>query len=118
DGEKHVGVVVESNAGRAVIRAARTIDASGDAAAIARSGYRYTFGDQGEIQNPTMFFRLGGVNLARFIDHYGPDTICPPWVTNEITAEQKNGADLPRGKIWVFETPHPDELLVNATRLT
>lgn len=113
----HLGVTVESNAGRALIRAARTIDASGDAAVVARTGYRYAFGHQGEIQNPTMFFRLGRVDLARFLDHYGPDTICPAWVTDEIAAARESGADLPRDKIWVFETPHDGELLVNATRL-
>jgi flavin-dependent dehydrogenase len=47
------GVVVESNAGRAVVRAARTIDASGDAAVVARAGHGTVFGDDGVIQNPT-----------------------------------------------------------------
>ncbi|MGO4831610.1 FAD-dependent oxidoreductase, partial [Rhizobiaceae sp. 2RAB30] len=36
------GVVVESKAGRSSIRAKRIIDASGDAAVVARGGFRYT----------------------------------------------------------------------------
>ncbi|MFD8623958.1 FAD-dependent oxidoreductase [Streptomyces hygroscopicus] len=117
DGDTHRGVVVESNAGRAVVLAARTIDASGDAAVVARAGYRYTFGDNGVIQNPTMFFRLGNVDVGRFLDFYGTDTICPPWVTEEIIQARNAGMDLPRQKIWIFTTPRPGELMVNATRL-
>ena len=56
------GLLVASNAGVGVIRAARIIDASGDGAVVARGGGAYRFGDDGRIQNPTMFFRLGNVD--------------------------------------------------------
>lgn len=118
DGDTHRGVVIESNAGRAVVLAARTIDASGDAAVVARAGHRYTFGDNGAIQNPTMFFRLGNVDVERFREFYGEDTICPPYVSEEIRRARDAGLDLPRRKIWIFTTPRPGELLVNATRLS
>jgi len=117
DGGTHRGVVVDSNAGRAAIHAKRTIDASGDAAAVARAGWSYYFGDNGKIQNPTMFFRLGNVNTEAFWEAFGEDTICPPWVTEQIVADREHGRDLPREKIWIFKTPRPHELLVNATRL-
>ncbi len=118
DGDVHGGVVVESNAGRAVIRAARTIDASGDAAVIARAGHGTVFGDRGAIQNPTMFFRIGGVDRTVFDDYYGDDTICPPKVADAILKARDDGLDLPRHHIWIFRTNHDGELLVNATRLT
>jgi glycine/D-amino acid oxidase-like deaminating enzyme len=118
DGEVHRGVVVESNAGRSVIRAARTIDASGDAAVVARAGHGYVFGDNGAIQNPTMFFRIGNVDLDRYLAYYGEDTICPPKVTDAIIAARDRGYDLPRQKIWLFRTTRPNELMVNATRLS
>ena len=118
DGDVHRGAVVSSNAGDSVIIARRTIDASGDAAVVARSGGAYVFGDNGRIQNPTMFFRIGGVNVPEFLASYGTDTICPPWLTERLVAAREGGADLPRQKIWIFETTRPDELLVNATRLT
>ncbi|TQM11439.1 FAD dependent oxidoreductase [Pseudonocardia kunmingensis] len=114
---EHRGVVVESGAGRAVVRAARTIDASGDAAVVARAGHGTVFGDDGVIQNPTMFFRLGNVDLAAFDAAWGEDTICAPWVTEAIERVRADGADLPRSKIWVFRTTRAGELLVNATRL-
>ena len=118
DGDRYVGVIVESNAGRIAVHARRTIDASGDAAVVARAGGAYRFGDNGAIQNPTMFFRLGNVDTAAFWDDFGPDTICPPAVSALLREEREAGADLPREKVWIFRTTRPNELLVNATRLT
>jgi ribulose 1,5-bisphosphate synthetase/thiazole synthase len=117
-GDVHAGVVIESNAGRAAIHAARTIDASGDAAVVARAGGDYAFGLDGKIQNPTMFFRLGNVDTEAFWADFGEDTICPPEVSAALREEREGGADLPRDHIWTFRTTRPNELLVNATRLT
>ncbi|MGW2198069.1 FAD-dependent oxidoreductase, partial [Streptosporangium sp. NPDC001682] len=38
--------------------------------------------------------------------------------TERIKEARALGADLPRQKIWIFTTPRPGELMVNATRLT
>jgi len=117
--EHCTGVVIESAAGRSVVLAKRIIDASGDAAVVARAGYRCFFGDHGQVQNPTMFFRLGQVDLPRFLEYWGDDTINPPKVSDAIVrAEADKHYDLPRKKIWIFPTTRPGELLVNATRLT
>jgi len=118
DGDRHLGIVLESNAGRVAVHAARTIDASGDAAVVARAGWDYSFGANGRIQNPTMFFRLGNVDTDAFWAGYGDDTICPPEVSQSLRDERADGADLPRDHIWTFRTTRPHELLVNATRLT
>jgi hypothetical protein len=119
DGDAFRGVVIESKAGRSTIRASRIIDASGDAAVVARGGYRYTFGDQGRVQNPTMFFRLGGVDMEAFLGYWGQDTISPPKVVQAIEVANRSGLyDLPRNKIWIFPTTRPNELMVNATRLS
>ncbi len=112
------GLLVASNAGIGVIRAARIIDASGDGAVVARGGGAYRFGADGRIQNPTMFFRLGNVDTERFWAAWGDDTISPAWVTSAIDDARIAGIDLPRNKIWIFATSRPGELLVNATRLT
>jgi hypothetical protein len=118
DGERHLGVVIESKAGRTVIHARRTIDASGDAAVVARAGGDYRYGDGGRIQNPTMFFRLGGVDTDAFWRDFGDDTISPAHVSRAIADAREAGADLPRDKIWIFATTRPGELMVNATRLS
>ena len=118
DDQTYKGVVVESNAGRTVILAKRIIDASGDAAVVARAGGEYFFGDNGVIQNPTMFFRLGGVDMDTYLDYYGEDTICPADMTAKILELNAAGEyELPRHKIWIFPTTRPGELMVNATRL-
>lgn len=118
DGDAFKGVVVESNAGQSIILSKQIIDASGDAAVIARAGMGYYFGDNGRIQNPTMFFRYAGVDMDKYLAYYGEDTICPPKVTENILAANATGDyDLPRHKIWIFPTTRPAELMVNATRL-
>ena len=118
DKDTFKGVVIESNAGQSIILAKMIVDASGDAALIARAGMDYFFGDNGRIQNPTMFFRIGGIDMERYLDYYGNDTICPAKVTESILAANASGDfDLPRHKIWMFPTTRPNELMVNATRL-
>ncbi|MBL1120149.1 FAD-dependent oxidoreductase [Streptomyces sp. 110] len=118
DDDRLQGVVLESNAGHSIVRAARTIDASGDAAVAARAGLGTYFGDHGTIQNPTMFFRIANVDMARYQDFYGEDTICGPEVSSRIETARLEGLDLPRSHIWMFNTTRPGELLVNATRLS
>ncbi|MDF2824418.1 MAG: dependent oxidoreductase, partial [Mycobacterium sp.] len=118
DGEHYRGLVVASNAGLALVKSARIIDASGDGAVVARGGGAYRFGDDGRIQNPTMFFRVGNVDVETFWAAWGSDTICPAWITQAIEEARTTGLDLPRNKIWIFATSRPGELLVNATRLT
>lgn len=118
DKDAFKGVVIESNAGQSMILSKMIVDASGDAAVIARAGMEYYFGDNGRIQNPTMFFRIAGVEMKTYLDYYGDDTICPPKVTQNILAANESGEyDLPRHKIWIFPTTRPNELMVNATRL-
>jgi len=118
DDDRYTGIVVHSKAGMSAIHARRVIDASGDAAAVARGGGKYFFGDEGRIQNPTMFFRLGGIDTEAFWSAWGKDTISPKEITEAIVSHRDKGADLPREKIWVFRSTRPGELLVNATRLS
>lgn len=118
EGDAVHGVLVESKAGRGVVRAKVVIDASGDADVVHRAGYATTRGQDGTVQNPTMIFRLGNVDMDRFLAYWGSDTICSAQVTEALIAANGSGAyDLPRAKIWIFPTPRPRELLVNATRL-
>jgi hypothetical protein len=112
------GLVVETKAGRAAVHARIVVDASGDADVVFRSGLDFTMGQDGVVQNPTMIFRLGGVDVKRFLDYWGPDTICSAEVSRRLVEANASGRfDLPRAKIWIFPTPRPGELLVNATRL-
>lgn len=112
------GVIVDTKAGRGKVLAKTVIDASGDGDVVYRAGFGYSEGIDGKVQNPTMIFRMGGVNVPRFLDYWGPDTICGAEVSERLVAEHKAGRYfLPRAKIWIFATPRPGEILVNATRV-
>jgi hypothetical protein len=75
-------------------------------------------GYQGRVQNPTMIFRLQGVDVDRFLSRYGPDTIMGEEVSELIRAKGAgNEYNLPRAKIWLFPTTRPNELLCNCTRV-
>lgn len=119
DGDRVEGVMAWSKQGPLDIRARITVDASGDADIVAMAGLPNFIGDNGRVQNPTMIFRLGGVDVEAFRAAYGEDTIMPPEVTAMIGEANASGAyRLPRAKIWLFATTHADELLCNCTRIT
>ena len=64
------GVVLTNKAGRAAVRAGRTVDATGDADVAARAGVPYESGDPatGLNQPFSVRFHLGNVSLERFAD--------------------------------------------------
>ena len=117
EGERMQGAVLWSKQGRIEVRAPITIDASGDADLIAMAGFPCFVGDEGRVQNPTMIFRLGGVDTARFLRAYGADTIMPEQVSELLRRHHGKGYFLPRAKIWLFTTTRPGELLCNCTRV-
>lgn len=118
DGDRIGGADLWTKQGPLDARAKLTIDASGDADIVAMAGLPSFIGDNGRVQNPTMIFRMLGVDTARFLAAYGSDTIMPGEITDLIKAKQ-NGGDynLPRSKIWLFTTTRPGELLCNCTRI-
>jgi hypothetical protein len=112
------GVLAWTKQGRAEIRAKLTIDASGDADVASLAGFETFMGQDGKVQNPTMLFRLMGVDVGRFRAHYGPDTIMGEEVSQMIrNLHNSREYDLPRSKIFLFPTPRPSELLCNCTRI-
>src|SRR5690606_5727174 len=119
DGNERVaGVVAYTKQGKLEVRAKITIDASGDADLAAMAGMPTTVGIEGRVQNPTMIFRLSGVDVARFLQEYGEDAILPDRITKLITDLNADGAyKLPRAKIFLFPTPRPNELICNCTRV-
>lgn len=117
-GERVAGVIATTKQGRLDIRAKLTIDASGDADLFAMGGLPTFMGDQGRVQNPTMIFRMLGVDMPRFLAARGADSIMGEPVTQRI--QQLHAArtyTLPRAKIFLFETPRPGQLVCNATRI-
>src|SRR6202142_3568715 len=112
------GVLAWTKQGRAEIRARLTIDASGDADVAALGGFETFMGQDGKVQNPTMLFRLMGIDVERLRAHYGSDTIMGNEVSQMIrNLHNSREYDLPRSKIFLFSTPRPNELLCNCTRI-
>lgn len=68
DGSRVEGIVVESKSGRGVLRGSVVIDCSGDGDVAAVAGATWEKGRTGDglVQAPTLVFRLGGVDSARF----------------------------------------------------
>jgi glycine/D-amino acid oxidase-like deaminating enzyme len=117
-GEKADGVTAYTKEGLLEVRAKVTVDASGDADVIAMAGLPSFIGQDGRVQNPTMIFRLMGVDIGRFVETYGRDTIMPEAVSALIREKGAgNEYSLPRAKIWLFPTTRPGELLCNCTRI-
>jgi FAD dependent oxidoreductase len=117
DGDRVEGLAAYSKEGPLDLRARVTIDASGDADVVAMAGFPSFVGEEGRVQNPTMIFRLGGVDTARFLRAYGADTIMPERFSELLRAHNGKGYFLPRAKIWLFTTTRPNELLCNCTRI-
>lgn len=117
-GERIEGAAVWTKQGPLEVRAKVTVDASGDADLVAMAGLGSFIGADGQVQNPTMIFRLQGVDVGRFLAEYGDDTIMGEAVSAKLRAAQAAGAGLPRAKIWLFPTTRPGELLCNCTRVT
>lgn len=117
-GELIEGVRLWTKQGPVDVHAKLTVDASGDADLVAMSGFPSFVGDNGRVQNPTMIFRLLGIDNQAFLETYGADTIMPAEVSALIAKANSSGNyDLPRAKIWLFQTTRPGELLCNCTRI-
>ena len=117
DGDRVQGLLAYTKQGELRVQASIVIDATGDADVVAMAGLPSFVGDNGRVQNPTMIFRLGGVDTARFVAAYGTDTIMPEQVSELLRRHHGHGYDLPRAKIWLFPTTRPHELLCNCTRV-
>jgi len=117
EGDAIAGVKAYTKQGPLEVRAKVVIDASGDADLVAMAGLSTFMGHEGSVQNPTMIFRIQGVDVERFLAAQGEDTIMGAAVVDAIKAAEAKGYELPRKKIFLFPTPRPGELLCNATRI-
>jgi len=117
-GERVGGVQAFTKQGKFRIEAALTIDATGDADLFAMAGLPTSTGHDGVVQNPTMMFRIQGVDVDRFLAAHGSDAIMGDAVSRKIVELNAAGVyRLPRAKVFLFRTPRSGELLCNCTRI-
>jgi hypothetical protein len=114
DGDTITSLVLNTKSGFTRVSARRFIDASGDGDIVFKSGFHTTKGNNGVIQNPSMMFKIGNVDLDAYNAYWGADTICPPKVVEKLEARD----ELVRKKVWLFPTVNPGEILVNGTKIT
>jgi len=114
DGRGRVGtLLVRGPEGIHAIQPGCVVDASGDAEVVAAVAGRTTFGRRGIVQTPTMVFRMGGVEMGRFL------ALDPAEIDRRVAAADRSGAyDLPRHHVYLFPAPGRGEVLCNMTRIT
>ncbi|HZC22009.1 MAG TPA: FAD-dependent oxidoreductase, partial [Candidatus Binatia bacterium] len=76
-------------------------------------GGRTTMGKDGTVQTPTMIFRVGGVEMDRFLE-LDPNEI----IAQVATADRSGSYRLPRHHVYLFPMPNGREVLCNMTRIT
>lgn len=94
DGNRIVGVITESKAGREAIMAKRIIDATGDADVAYRAGAVTTKYPREEMIGASVMFSMSGVNKTKFIEHVkeNPHTYAD-WAYGEWTVETTGKED-------------------------
>jgi hypothetical protein len=70
-------------------------------------------GKDGTVQTPTMIFRVGGVEMDRFLE-LDPNEI----IAQVATADRSGSYRLPRHHVYLFPMPNGREVLCNMTRIT
>ncbi|WP_353171828.1 FAD-dependent oxidoreductase [Paracandidimonas soli] len=118
DDTRITGVIAYTKQGKLRVDARITIDASGDGDLAAMAGFPTFSSKNGVVQNPTMIFRLQGVDVDRFLKRYGDNSVLLGEVVELIKQANASGKyDLPRSKAFLFPTPRPGQLLCNCTRI-
>ena len=116
DGDRLVGVIVESKEGRAFIRARQIIDASGDGDVCARAGVPFAQGREqdGAVQPMTMIFTMSGVDEARVTEARKDDWhFVKPWKA----AKARGEVTVPREDVLANPNPRPGVWNFNTTRI-
>ena len=113
EGQRVDTLVVRAAEGLRAIRPKVLIDASGDAEVVHSIGASTTMGKDGTVQTPTMIFRLGGVDIKRFME------LDPVEISAQVAAADRSGAyRLPRHHVYLFPMPNGRDVLCNMTRIT
>jgi hypothetical protein len=106
-------IVVRAAEGLRAVQPKAVIDASGDAEVVHSIGGSTTMGKEGTAQTPTMIFRVGGVEMERFLE------LNPNEIIAQVVAADRSGAyRLPRHHVYLFPMPNGREVLCNMTRIT
>lgn len=106
-------LVFKDGEGLFAVKPGFVIDASGDAEVVHSLGLATTLGKNGEVQTPTMIFKMGVVDMPAFFS-------TEPEEINRLVREAHLSGhyDLPRHHVYLFPLPNNGEVLCNMTRIT
>ena len=106
------GVATQSKSGEVKILAGVTIDCTGDGDVAAHAGAPYEKGriQDGLMQPMTLNFRLAGVDKSRLPSRDEINAVFQ-------SAKKEGRVSIPRETLLWFETPRPDEIHVNSSRV-
>jgi len=94
EGNRIVGVITESKAGREAILARRVIDATGDADIAFRAGARTVKTPREAMMAASVMFSMTGVDKKKFIEHVKSDPqTYSDWESNEWSVETSGKED-------------------------
>ena len=94
DGNKIIGVITESKAGREAILAKRVIDATGDADIAHRAGAITAKTPKEEMMAASVMFSMTGVDKKKFIEHVKADPqTYKDWESKEWSVETSGKED-------------------------
>ena len=106
-------LLIRAMEGLQAIRPRMIVDASGDAEVVHSVNGPTTLGKNGVVQTPTMVFRMGNVDMSRFLQ------LDPREINALVREAQKAGRfQLPRDHVYIFPMPNGREVLCNMTRIT
>ncbi len=112
DGTRVAGLITHSKSGREDLHAAVVIDCTGDGDVASRSGAPCEIGRKtdGLVMPMSLHFRMGGVAMQRMPTREE---------INALYARDKAAGLItnPRENVLWFDTPHPDQVHFNTTRL-
>lgn len=116
EGNKVVGVITESKAGRHAIKAKIIIDASGDGDVAVKAGAEYWCGREsdGALQPMTVMFKVGGVDYSRAIF---PGEFIDDIEVKEGSIQKLGNKILPKptGHVLLYPNSLPGIVTVNMT---
>jgi hypothetical protein len=106
-------LLLKGQEGQYAIKPKIVIDASGDAEVVHSISLETTFGNNGQVQTPTMIFKMGNVDMKAFL------SVCPEELNNKVAEAHHSGKyNLPRHHVYAFPLPNSGEVLCNMTRIT
>lgn len=137
ENERLSGVILQSKAGRGIVKARSFVDATGDGDVAVRAGAHFHIGEENRMIQPgNLIFLMGGVDVSKLIDYLRqnpneignwPPTeemrfgdgehICVSGLFQIVNKAKMEGIPLLVDRLFITSTPVKELVAVNATKV-